>query len=131
MHSALLRRINIQRSEQLSKISINPFSNYFCIGDSKGFIQIINYPQLISQSQPTSRDESFSQNQNCFQLISNIHHKYSISLITWNVCYDKITTVDIEGTMVVWKKKNNFYDVEMVNKRESSYIKDVKWSKNG
>ena len=131
MHSALLRRINIQRSEQLSQIGINPLSNFFCIGDSKGFIQIINYSQLIAQSQPISRDESFSQNQNCFQLISNIHHKYSISLITWNVCYDKITTVDIEGTMVVWKKKNNFYDVEMVNKRESSFIKDIKWSKNG
>ena len=133
MQSALLRRINIQRSEQLSKISINPMTNFFCIGDSKGFLQIINYPQIISQSQPLSRDESFSQNQNqnCFQFITNIQHKYSISLISWNICYNKLTTVDSEGTLVVWKKKGGYYDIEMVNKREESYIRDVKWSKSG
>ena len=79
MHSALLRRINIQRSEQLSKISINPITNIFCIGDSKGFLQIINYPKIITQVLPVSREESFSQNQNCFQFIPNIHHKSSIS----------------------------------------------------
>ena len=45
--------------------------------------------------------------------------------------YDKITTVDTEGTLVVWKKKNSVFDVEMVNNREESFIKDVKWSKNG
>ena len=133
MHSALLRRINIQRSEQLSKIAINPKTNFFCVGDSKGFIQIINYSQIIAQSQPLNKDESFSQkeNQNCFQFISNIHHKYSISLITWNVCYNKLTTVDSEGTLVVWKKKNNLFDVQMVNNREESYIRNVRWSKDG
>ena len=133
MNSALLRRINIQRSEQLSQIGINPLTNFFCIGDSKGFLQIINYPQIITQTHPQSREESFSQNQNinCFQFISNIQHKNSISLITWNICYNKLTTVDSEGTLVVWKKKNSLFDVEMVNNREESYIRNVKWSKNG
>ena len=120
MNSALLRRINIQRSDQLSQIGINPLTNFFCIGDSKGFLQIINYPQIITQSHPQSRDESFSQNQNqnCFQFISNIQHKNSISLICWNICYNKLTTVDTEGILVVWKKKSNAFDVEMVNNRE-------------
>ena len=133
MNSALLRKINIQRSEQLSQISINPMTNFFCIGDSKGFLQIINYPQIITQSHPQSHEDSFSQNQNqnCFQFISNLHHKYSISLITWNICYNKLTTVDSEGTLVVWKKKNNLFDIEMVNNREESYIRNVKWSKSG
>ena len=131
MNSALLRRINIQRSEQLSKIDINPITNIFCIGDSKGSLQVINYPQIVTQILPVSREESFSQNQSCFQFIPNIQHKYSISLITWNMLYDKITTVDSEGTLVVWKKKNGLFDVEMLNNREESFIKDVKWSKNG
>ena len=108
-------------------------TNFFCIGDSKGFLQIINYPQIIAQSHPQSHEDSFSQNpnQNCFQFISNLHHKYSISLITWNICYNKLTTVDSEGTLVVWKKKNNLFDIEMVNNREESYIRNVKWSKSG
>ena len=131
MHSALLRRINIQRSEQLSKIGINPITNFICIGDSKGSLQVINYPQIVTQVQPVSREESFSQNQNCFQFIPNIQHKCSISLIAWNMFYNKITTVDSEGILVVWKKKNGLFDVEMVNNREESFIKDVKWSKNG
>ena len=131
MHASLLRRINIQRSDQLSKIGINPLTNFFCIGDSKGFLQIINYPQIVTQTLPLSREESFSQNQNCFQFISNINHKSAISLISWNACYDKLTTVDSDGVLVVWKKKNGFFDVEMVNNREESYIKDIKWSKNG
>ena len=131
MHSALLRRINIQRSEQLSKISINPITNIFCIGDSKGFLQIINYPKIITQVLPVSREESFSQNQNCFQFIPNIHHKSSISLISWNKIYNKITTVDTDGVLIVWKKINGIFNIEMVNNRQESFIKDIKWSKNG
>ena len=131
MHSALLRRINIQRSEQLSKIGINPITNIFCIGDSKGSLQVINYPQIVTQVLPVSREESFSQNQSCFQFIPNIKHKSSISLIAWNKVYDKITTVDSEGILIVWTKKSGIYDIEMVNNREESFIKDVKWSKNG
>ena len=134
MHSALLRRINIQRSEQLSKININPKTNYFCIGDSKGFLQVINYPQIEAQTNPVNRDESFSQKMNCFQYIMNDHHKAPICLITWNICYNKLTTVATDGSLVVWKKKNGIFVTEMVNKREDdekSFIKDVKWSKNG
>ena len=74
MHSALLRKINIQRSDQLSKICINQKTNFICIGDSKGFLQVINYPQIESQTLPISREESFSQRQNCFQYIENNHH---------------------------------------------------------
>ena len=131
MHCALLRRINIQRSEQLSKIGINQKTNFFCIGDSKGFLQVINYPQIEAQSQPISREESFSQKQNCFQYIPNNHHHGSINLIIWNICYNKLTTVDSDGALVVWKKKNGMFDTEMVNNREESFIKDVKWSKDG
>ena len=131
MHSALLRRINIQRSEQLSKIGINPITNIFCIGDSKGFLQIINYPKIVTQVLPVSREESFSQNQACFQFIPNIQHKSSISLISWNNIYDKITTVDTDGVLVVWQNRKGIFDIEMVNNRQESYIKDVKWSKNG
>ena len=134
MHSALLRRINIQRSEQLSKISINQKTNFFCIGDSKGFLQVINYPQIEAQTNPLNRDESFSQKINCFQYIMNEHHKGAINLITWNICHNKLTTVGTDGSLVVWKKKSSGFITEMVNKREDeekSFIKDVKWSKNG
>ena len=131
MHCALLRRINIQRSEQLSKICLNQKTNFICIGDSKGFLQVINYPQIEAQTQPISREESFSQRQNCFQYIQNTHHHGSINLISWNINYNKLTTVDLEGTLIVWTKKNGVFDKEMVNNREESYIKDVKWSKNG
>ena len=131
MHSALLRRINILRSEHLSKIGINQKSNFFCIGDSKGFLQVINYPQIEAQTQPSNRDESFSQKQNCFQYISNLKHKGSINLISWNIPYNKLTTVDMEGSLVVWKKKNGIFDIEMVNNREESFLRDVKWSKDG
>ena len=117
MHSALLRRINIQRSEQLSKIGINPITNIFCIGDSKGFLQIINYPKIVTQVLPVSREESFSQNQACFQFIPNIQHKSSISLISWNNIYDKITTVDTDGVLVVWQNRKGIFDIEMVNNR--------------
>ena len=127
MHSALLRRINIQRSEQLTKIGINSKTNFFCIGDSKGFLQVINYPQIEAQTQPISREDSFSQKLNCFQYISNTHHHGSINLITWNICYNKLTTVDTDGSLVVWKKKNGAFETEMVNNREESFIKDVKW----
>ena len=84
MHAALLRRINIQRSEQLSKIGINQRTNIFCIGDSKGSLQVINYPRIEAQSQPVNRDrdESIVQKENCFQFISNVHHKGSVNLIT-------------------------------------------------
>ena len=131
MHCALFRRINIQRSEQLSKISINQKTNFICIGDSKGFLQVIDYPQIEAQTQPINREESYFQRQNCFQYIKNNLHHGSINLISWNLCYNKFTTVDSNGVLIVWKKKNGIFDTEMLNNREESFIRDVKWSKNG
>ena len=129
MHCALLRRINIQNSEQLTTISINQNTNFISIGDSKGLLQVINFPQIEAQTVPISREESFSQKKNFFQPL-NYHHN-PIKIITWNTRFNKLTTVDESGMLIVWKEVNGLFESEMVNNREQSYIKDVKWSKNG
>ena len=74
---------------------------------------------------------TYIQKFNCFQYIQNNHHHGSINLITWNISYNKLTTVDTEGALVVWSNKNGKFETQMVNNREESFIKDVKWSKNG
>lgn len=129
MHCALLRRINIQNSEQLTTISINKNTNFISIGDSKGLLQVINFPQIESQTSQISREESFTQKKNLFQPLN--YHSNPVKIITWNTSFNKLTTVDKEGMLIVWKEINGIFESEMVNNREQSTIKDVKWSKNG
>ena len=130
MYCSILHRINMQNPKDpasLTEISTNQKTNFTAFGDSKGLLQIINLSQIENQLQ--SNEKNDPEKKTSFQALS--FHKSEIKLISWNSSHNKLVTVDISGSLVVWKKTDELFESEMINNRGTSMIKDVKWSKSG
>ena len=60
------------------------------------------------------------------------HHKKKIIILNWNEVYDKLTTCDDDGVIIVWKHADKgHWDTEMINNRDASFVSDLKWNKQG
>jgi WD repeat-containing protein 35 len=51
--------------------------------------------------------------------------------VVWNEKYKKLTSSDENGLIIVWMMHKNFWFEEMINNRNKSIVKDMKWSPDG
>lgn len=58
-------------------------------------------------------------------------HSGEISSITWNDKFNKLTTADSNGKIVVWVNYEGQWCEEMVNKRDNTTVTGMKWSPDG
>lgn len=58
-------------------------------------------------------------------------HRGKIIQIIWNKHFNKLTTTDENGLIIIWiLHKNKWYE-EMINNRNKSYVTDFAWNNNG
>jgi len=58
-------------------------------------------------------------------------HSGVIDIIVWNENYQKLTTSDEKGLIIVWMFHKGQWFEEMINNRNKSIVKDMKWTSNG
>lgn len=51
--------------------------------------------------------------------------------MTWNNSYSKLTSADENGLIIVWMLHKNYWFEEMINNRNKSVVRDIKWSPDG
>ena len=123
MFCSLIKKVNISKNEKLSKISTNKETNYIAIGGTNGFVQVVDLDVSCETKSSKGRPLNFSQ--------SLKYHNDDITLVTWNDNFDKLTTCDKSGVIIVWKSVDNKWETEMINNREQSYVTDLKWNRQG
>ena len=123
MFCSLIKKVNISKNEKLTKISTNKETNYIAIGGTNGFVQIVDLDVSSDNKNAKGGQLSFSQ--------SLRYHNDDITLVTWNDNFDKLTTCDKSGVIIVWKSVDNKWETEMINNREQSYVTDLKWNRQG
>jgi WD repeat-containing protein 35 len=52
-------------------------------------------------------------------------------VVTWNENYRKLTTSDENGLIIVWMLYRGMWYEEMINNRNKSVVKDMKWTADG
>ena len=57
-------------------------------------------------------------------------HRTEVRLVSWNVPYQKLATVDEKGVIFVWVKHDNRWSLELINDR-SHPVTDMAWSPDG
>jgi tubby-related protein 4 len=57
-------------------------------------------------------------------------HRTEVRLVSWNVPYQKLATVDEKGVIFVWVKHDNRWSLELINDR-SHPVTDMCWSHDG
>ena len=121
MYAALVKKLSIAKGKKITKISSNRFTNCMAMGGTDGFIQLLDFD--FEKVKKNSPKENAS--------ISLDQHIKTLTIITFNESYNKLTTCDESGQMVVWKYSHEKWETEMLNNREASQITDIKWSKQG
>ena len=121
------KKVTIQKNAIISTISCNFQTNNLSIGGDAGFLKIVkidlNKPRLNPDG-TTASPLTFSQTLSA--------HRSKVIITTWNDNYDKLTTCDEDGVIVVWKiSENDIWETEMINNREVSFVTDLKWSPMG
>lgn len=57
-------------------------------------------------------------------------HRTDVRLVSWNIPYQKLATVDSKGVIFVWVKNENRWSLELINDR-SHPVTDMCWSPDG
>lgn len=57
-------------------------------------------------------------------------HRTEVRLVSWNVPFQKLATVDEKGVIFVWVKHENRWSLELINDRSHPVI-DMAWSHDG
>ena len=55
----------------------------------------------------------------------------TVMCTTWNPHYRKLTTSDQYGLIIVWMLHKGMWFEEMINNRNKSVVRDMKWKYNG
>lgn len=58
-------------------------------------------------------------------------HKGGVMCVTWNPQYRKLTTSDANGLIIVWSLSKGDWFSQMVNNRNKSHVRDMKWTSDG
>lgn len=58
-------------------------------------------------------------------------HEGNIQVIRWNEDFNKLTTSDDNGLIIVWMLHEDAWFEEMINNRKKSTVEDIKWSTDG
>lgn len=54
-----------------------------------------------------------------------------MQVAAWNEPYQKLTTSDSNGLIIVWLTQRDSWYEEMINNRNKSVVVDMAWSHNG
>ena len=124
MFCSLIKKVNISKSEKLTQIATNKETNFIGIGGTNGFVQVISLDVSKSKTGGKGGGQlSFTQ--------ALQYHTDDITLMAWNDTFDKLTTCDKSGVIIVWKFIEGKWETEMINNREQSYVTDLKWNRQG
>eukprot|EP00959_Pyramimonas_sp_CCMP1952_P304983 6382961-Pyramimonas_sp.AAC.2 len=58
-------------------------------------------------------------------------HNGSVMVVNWNENYRKLTTSDQYGLIIVWMLHKGMWFEEMINNRNKSVVRDMKWTSDG
>jgi len=106
-----------------------PSTNQSLINFSDGWLATGNTNHIVSVTYTSIRsDENLSiPDRTNFNLRA---HRTEVRLVSWNVPFQKLATIDEKGVIFVWVKHDNRWSLELINDRNHPVI-DMAWSHDG
>jgi len=59
------------------------------------------------------------------------NHTGEVMVLAWNEQYQKLTSSDQYGLIIVWMLHKGMWFEEMINNRKKSFVRDMKWTADG
>lgn len=58
-------------------------------------------------------------------------HAGCVQVVTWNEEYNRLTSSDQNGLIIVWQLNKGMWIEEMINNRNKSVVRHMKWNRDG
>jgi len=120
----LSKKIAIPHNLALQVVAWNSAQGWIACGGESGLLKVL---KLESTTESTAKTTAGAQsNLSMNQTLEG--HQGNIMVITWNENFRKLTTSDQNGLIIVWMLHRGIWFEEMINNRNRSVVRDMKWS---
>jgi WD repeat-containing protein 35 len=119
----LSKKIAIPHNLALQVVRWNAAQGWIACGGESGLLKVL---KLESSSETPAKAGAGQSNLSMNQTLEG--HQGNIMVITWNENFRKLTTSDQNGLIIVWMLHRGIWFEEMINNRNRSVVRDMKWS---
>mmetsp|Transcript_32306 Transcript_32306/g.92700 ORF Transcript_32306/g.92700 Transcript_32306/m.92700 type:complete len:1232 (-) Transcript_32306:146-3841(-) len=119
----LSKKIAIPHNLALQVVAWNSAQGWIACGGESGLLKVL---KLESSSDSLAKAGNAQSNLSMNQTLEG--HQGNIMVITWNENFRKLTTSDQNGLIIVWMLHRGIWFEEMINNRNRSVVRDMKWS---
>ncbi|XP_072266186.1 WD repeat-containing protein 35 [Pyxicephalus adspersus] len=123
----LSKKIAIPNNIQLKCISWNKDQGYIACGGESGLLKVLKLEMQTDDAKlkGLAAPSNLSMNQTLEG------HSGSVQVVTWNEHFQKLTTSDQNGLIIVWMLYKGCWYEEMINNRNKSVVRSMSWNADG
>mmetsp|Transcript_6986 Transcript_6986/g.14069 ORF Transcript_6986/g.14069 Transcript_6986/m.14069 type:complete len:1248 (+) Transcript_6986:71-3814(+) len=128
----LSKKIAIPNQIKLHSLSWNPEQGWIACGGANGLLKVLKLDSTGGSSGDAAtkpRGVAAPSNLSMNQTLEG--HQGGVMCVTWNANYRKLTTSDQNGLIIVWTLHKGMWSEEMINNRNKSVVRDMKWTADG
>ncbi|CAM9229531.1 unnamed protein product [Laminaria digitata] len=134
----LSKKIAIPNGTKLESLAWNPAQGWIACGGSNGLTKVLKLESVggagkeANPSGPEGGKGGAAPGGSNLSMNQTLEgHEGSVVCVTWNATYSKLTTCDERGLIIVWMLHKGLWFEEMINNRNKSAVRDMKWTSNG
>jgi len=126
----LSKKIAIPNQVKLRCLSWNPDQGWIACGGDTGLLKVLKLELTAGKGESRSQQGVAAPSNLSMNQTLDGHHG-SVMCVTWNALHRKLTTSDETGLIIVWMLHQGMWYEEMINNRNRSVVRDMKWTANG
>mmetsp|Transcript_8336 Transcript_8336/g.17822 ORF Transcript_8336/g.17822 Transcript_8336/m.17822 type:complete len:1276 (-) Transcript_8336:992-4819(-) len=127
----LSKKIAIPNNTRLKCISWNTDQGWIACGGENGLLKVLRLEGSSSRELKGKGAQGAGQPGNLSLNQTLEGHNGAVLCVTWNDAFSKLTTSDESGLIIVWMLHKGMWFEEMINNRNKSVVRDMKWTSNG
>ncbi|XP_026864059.2 WD repeat-containing protein 35 isoform X1 [Electrophorus electricus] len=136
----LSKKIAIPNSIRLKCVSWNKNQGFIACGGDEGLLKVLKletqtglkalgYMGLSTTDDAKLKGLAAPSNLSMNQTLEG--HSGAVQVVTWNEQYQKLTTSDQNGLIIVWMLYKGSWYEEMINNRNKSVVRSMSWNADG
>ncbi|XP_027606209.2 WD repeat-containing protein 35 isoform X1 [Pipra filicauda] len=123
----LCKKIAIPGNVRLKCISWNKNQGFIACGGEDGLLKVLKLETQTDEAK--IKGLAAPSNVSVNQTLEG--HSGFVQVVTWNEQYQKLTTSDQNGLIIVWMLYKGAWYEEMINNRNKSVVRSMSWNADG
>lgn len=124
----LSKKIAIPNDVKLHCVSWNRDQGWIATGGDDGLLKVL---KLETPTDPEAKLKGIAAPSNLSMNQTLEGHSGGVMCVAWNPQHRKLTTSDAAGLIIVWMLHKGSWHEEMINNRNKSVVRDMKWTADG